>query len=264
VGRLIVDCPSEDLLITHLQHKSAVCKRKIVKDVIESLIELLYELKEDFNNFWKSVESTLELESERIKSLTDWDTLFTFLESETGRKVPRDFVLVHPSLTIGSDDYSFTLNDKVIITIHLRREKWDYILTIMHELLHSMLQSPDWYYSNKNLAQLVEKVIKEFNVTYPPGYPNAKLYFEENFIEALVLHLALKWKSLIELPEDINNICFKYWERRGLKLAKWLFFKLKDYNYSEFNTIDEYLMRILKAYSIHYNFNDSSLVTKVN
>jgi len=85
-------------------------------------------------------------------------------------------------------------------------------------------------------------------VTYPPGYPNAKLYFEENLIEALVLHSALKWKSLIELPEDISDICFKYWERRGLKLAKWLFFKLRDYNHSEFSVIDEYLVGILKAY----------------
>jgi len=224
-----------------------MCKRKIIEDVIESLIELLYKLKEDFSNFWKSVKSMLELESEYIKSLTDWNTLFTLLERETNRKVPRSFVLVHPSLTIGSDDYSFTLNDKVVIVIHLRHEKWDYILTIMHELLHSMFQFPDWYYHNKNLAQLVERVMQKLNVTYPPGYPNAKLYFEENFIEALVLYLALKWKNLVESPEDIDDICFKYWERRGLKLAKWLFFKLKDYNYS-FNIIDEYLVKILKAY----------------
>ena len=247
VGRLALDCPSADQLASHLERR-ARCVPGAFGEAAASLARLLRALEREFSEHWAQAAGALEREAERLSSLADWGAVASAISEEVGRELPRSLVVVHPSLSVGSSNYSFTLGDRIVVVVHPEREGWGCALSVVHELLHSVLQCPDWCFYDDLLTELVEEAVRRSGAELPPGYPDPKLYFEENLAEALTLRVALRLRGELDLPSDIEEACADYWRRRGLALAEAIFRGLEELGPPEGEGLEWRLGRLLREW----------------
>lgn len=226
-------------------------KRPAIREALSSLEVILNNAKveEDFKRYWFKNKVFLDNEICRLYLATNWIKVLDAIEKITRRKIPREIIHVNISFSVSPNDYGFTFTDKILLVIHPRYTNWEYIMTIIHELLHSVLQNPAWYTRNPALYKKVDYLLKHSNISFPPGYPNSQLYFEENLVEALTLYISEKIPYLIDLPHNIKEICYDYWDRRNLILAKPLYIMLSNYDYTKYTAIDDYIYKCMKTIS---------------